>query len=370
MNGHFRKWQYGVVASMLGVGGGLLFLFGVLMPAEAQDLRSLQVWPDRSVGVTSGLLVGSDAHASTQVLSLGASRVSGDEVVYARTYLHFPLDVFPPGTEILRATLYMVVDTSSGDGETTLGVYRALEPWEKEGWSGDPTTWPALLTSPIAATIGRFEIVTPTLPISVTAPITAPTATPEPSPTPTETPTATPTPTETPLSTPPTSPLSTPTSSPTPPPTLTPTPTSTPVPTLGATQEVPVVPLGQVEATWLTWDITALMRAWLAGEVSDDGLALGLVPDPAFAPEGTDGLLVARYLSAADFDTRPHLIAEFEVHPVPPTPTPSTSPLATPTSAPWPVLPPAGNGAGWKVTGLLLVGAACVLLGLMMWKSG
>lgn len=363
MNGRFHKWRYGVVALMLGVAGGLMFLLGVLMPAEAQDFHSLQVWPDRSIGVTSGLLVGSDVHASTQVLSLGASRVSGDGVVYARTYLHFPLDVFPPGTEILHATLYMVVDTSSGEGEATLGVYRALEPWGKEGWSGDPTTWPALLTLPIAVTVARFEIVTPTLPISITAPITAPTATPSPTPTPTVTPVPTPTATETLVPPPPNSPLPTPTLTPTP------TPTPTPVPSLAATNDVPVVPLGQVAATWLTWDITALMRAWLAGEIPDDGLVLGLAPDPTFVPEEADGLLVARYLSAADFDTRPYLIAEFEVHPVPPTPTPSTSPLATPTSSPWPVLPPAGSGAGWKVAGLLLVGAACVLLGLMMWKS-
>jgi hypothetical protein len=329
MDGRFRTRQYDIVALMLGVGGALMFLCGVLLPVQAQGSHSLQVWPDRSIGVTSGLLEGSEAHASTQVLPLGAFRASGDEAVYARTYLHFPLDVFPPGTEILRATLYMVVDSSSGEGEATLGVYRSLEPWEEEDWSGDPTAWPDLLTSPIAATTARFEIMTPTLPV-------------------------TPGPSQALLPTPPTSPR----------------PTVTPAPSLMSTDDVPVVPLGQVAATWLSWDVTVLMRAWLAGEIADDGLVLGLAPDPTIAPEEVGGLLVARYLSAADFDTRPHLIAEFEVHPVPPTPTPPTSPLPTPTSAPWPVLPPAGSSADWTASGLMLVGAVCVLLGLMRRKRG
>ena len=362
MDRRFRTRQHDAVALILGVGGALLFLCGVLLPVEAQDSRSLQVWPDRSIGVTSGLLAGSEVHASTQILSLGTFRTSGDEVVHARTYLHFPLDVFPPGTEIRRATLYMVVDSSSGEGETTLGVYRALEPWETEDWSGDPATWPGLLTSPIAATTARFEIVTPTLPISVTALITAPAATPSPTPMPTATPTVTPTPTEALLPTPPTSPLPTPT--------LAPTPTPTPAPSLASTDDVPVVPLGQVAATWLSWDVTVLVRAWLAGEIADDGLVLGLAPDPTIASEEMGGLLVARYLSATDFDTRPYIIAEFEVHPVPPTPTPPTSPLPTPTSVPWPVLPPAGNSADWRALWLLLIGATCVLLGLMRWKRG
>jgi hypothetical protein len=362
MDGRFRTRQYDIVALMLGVGGALMFLCGVLLPVQAQGSHSLQVWPDRSIGVTSGLLEGSEAHASTQVLPLGAFRASGDEAVYARTYLHFPLDVFPPGTEILRATLYMVVDSSSGEGEATLGVYRSLEPWEEEDWSGDPTAWPDLLTSPIAATTARFEIMTPTLPVSVTAPLTVPTATPSPTatpgvtltPTPGVTLTVTPGPSQALLPTPPTSPL----------------PTVTPAPSLMSTDDVPVVPLGQVAATWLSWDVTVLMRAWLAGEIADDGLVLGLAPDPTIAPEEVGGLLVARYLSAADFDTRPHLIAEFEVHPVPPTPTPPTSPLPTPTSAPWPVLPPAGSSADWTASGLMLVGAVCVLLGLMRRKRG
>ena len=42
------------------------------------------------------------------------------------------------------------------------------------------------------------------------------------------------------------------------------------------------------------------MRAWLAGEVPDDGLALAPAPDPDADPETTASLLVARWLAADD----------------------------------------------------------------------
>jgi len=102
------------------------------------------------------------------------------------------------------------------------------------------------------------------------------------------------------------------------------------------------------------------MRAWLAGEVPDDGLALAPAPDPDADPETTASLLVARWLAADDPGTKPYLIAEFEVHPVTPTPTPV------------PILPPAGNPAGcagWRVVGLLLVGAALLTLGLIVRRT-
>ena len=114
------------------------------------------------------------------------------------------------------------------------------------------------------------------------------------------------------------------------------------------------MPLGQVAGTWLTWDVTALMRAWLAREVSDDGLALAPAPEPNADPETAGNLLVARWLAADAPDTRPYLIADFKVHPVAP----------MPTSTPVPVLPPAGSPVGWEVAGLLLLGVAFLLLGL------
>ena len=395
-----------VVVSLLGLAGVLLCLVGPMPPAGAQDSRLLQVWPDRSIGVTSRLLEGSTAYATTQVLPFGVCRTSEGDVVRARTYLHFPLDAFPPGTEVLRATLYVYVDSSSDAGEATFGVYRVLEPWEEAGWDSDSITWPVLLTLPIAATIARFDVVAPTLPLSTPVPTAPPTfiATPtvtatetsdrngmpassgaldksvfsasrkalasamESTSTPSTSPLPTPTLTPSPTPTSPTSPLSTPTSTSTPGPTPTSTPGPTPTPSTAPSPTpisplppaAPVAVLGQAAETWLTWDITALMRAWLAGEVPDDGLALATAPDPDADPETTASLLVARWLAADDPGTRPYLIAEFEVHPVTPTPTPV------------PILPPAGNPAGcagWRAVGLLLVGAALLTLGLIVRRT-
>ena len=117
---------------------------------------------------------------------------------------------------------------------------------------------------------------------------------------------------------------------------------------------MPVVVLEQVEGTWLEWDVTALMRAWLTGEVDDYGLALASAPSPDADPEVAGNLLLARLLTADDPETRPYLIADIEVHPVTPTPTPA------------PVLPYAGGSAGWSTAGFLLVGAALLALGLIV----
>ena len=110
--------------------------------------------------------------------------------------------------------------------------------------------------------------------------------------------------------------------------------------------------LQQGAGTWLTWDVTALMRAWQAGEATNHGLALAPAPDPDADPETTGDLLVAHWLPADDPSTRPYLIVEFEVHPVTPTPTPV------------PILPPAGGTVGWWGAGLLLVGVVLLALGL------
>jgi hypothetical protein len=115
---------------------------------------------------------------------------------------------------------------------------------------------------------------------------------------------------------------------------------------------VPVVSLGRVAGTWLTWDVTALMRAWLAGEVPDYGLAVAPAPEPDADPETAGDLLVARQFTADDPDTRPYLIVHFEVHPVTPTPVQ--------------VLPRAGSQSGWGTTGLLLIGVALLLAVLLV----
>ncbi|HET91752.1 MAG TPA: DNRLRE domain-containing protein, partial [Chloroflexi bacterium] len=254
----------------------------------------------------------------------------------ARTYLHFPLDVFPPGTEIVRVTLHAYVDGSSNLGETKLGVYRVLESWQEDGWESDPATWPALLTSPIAVTTVRLTVITPTVPVTI------PTSTPVPTPTPTVT--STPTPTvgaSPPATTTPSSPLPTPTQS----------------RPLG-----PAIPLQQTAKMWISWDVTVLVRAWLEGESPDDGLALASAPDPNASPEVAGNLLVARWLEVGDFNTRPYLIAEYILQPVTPTPTQPASPLASPTAVP--VLPPAGSAARDEFWGLVLLGVLLLLVGL------
>ena len=71
------------------------------------------------------MLGDSTAHAATQVLPLGACYTSEGDVVRARTYLHFPLDVFPPGAEILHA----IIAHRSGGRPLTVeaGVLRIAE---------------------------------------------------------------------------------------------------------------------------------------------------------------------------------------------------------------------------------------------------
>ncbi|MCP4543685.1 MAG: hypothetical protein GY832_41760 [Chloroflexi bacterium] len=352
MEKHFQKLPARAVVFLMGLGVTLIclvlipMLIGPMSPAGAQDFQNLQVWPDHSIGVTSGLLGEASTHVSTEVFPLGSYHTPEDNVAYARTYLRFPLDVFPPGTEILHATLYVYVDGSSSEGEANLGVYRTLDLWEDIDtvWSSDPNDWPSLLTSPLAVAPVRIGVITPTSAISAVVP----TSTPSPLPTATLAPTATSTPTTF------GSPLPTPTSMPTP----------TPSPPI-QTFPMSVVPLGQVPGTWITWDVTVLIRAWLEGEISNDGLAIASAPDPNAGAEMIDDLLVVRWLTTADPDTRPHIIAEFEVRPV--TPTPPPSPLATPTSVP--VLPPAGSSVGGWSVGLLFAGIMFLILGLISWKK-
>ena len=230
-----RKLLARAIASLLALAGVSLYLVEPAIPATAQEDRVLQIWPDRSVGVTSGLLQGSTTHAVQQVFPWGVFRTSNGAVVRGRTYLHFPLDVFPPGTEIVRATLHAYVDTGSRAGEAAFGLYRVLDPWGQERWGGDPAVWPALLTLPIAVTTAHFDSTTPAASLPIPAPIDAPLPTPPPTLTPADTPTPT------------TAPASTAT------PTVTPTPTATP--TLAATS-TPTVTLTPPATPTLTVTLT------------------------------------------------------------------------------------------------------------------
>ncbi len=340
------KWTvYGAAA--LGIAGLLLLLLNPATPAGAQDVRVMQVWPIRSVGVSEGLVVDPEADTNgasddvqSRVYPFGGYRRGEGDVVQARTYLHFPLNVFPPGARIKRAILHVYVDSSSSVGAASVGVYRAIEPWRTWDWREDAETWPALLRSPIAMSDVRVDVITPTSAISLPLPLLTPT--PQPTLTPIPTPTG------------PSSPLATPTGEWTATPTLTSTPAPTRTP--AHTVTLPTLSLNYVEGRWVTWDVTVLLIAWLAGEIDNDGVALAHGPalDVGFEREG---LALARWLTANDVHTDPHLIVEFEVLPVTPTPTYPASPIDPP------ILPPAGRAGGWQTAGLLLVGAAMLLLG-------
>ncbi len=315
---------------------------------EQQQEVPHQVWPDRRIGVTTMPLGGTRGSVSTEVLPFGAVRREDGTPVYARTYLHFPLDVFPPGTEIRRAVLYVQVDSSSGSGETEIGVYRVTAPWEGNpaDWNADPDTWPSILSSAIAIQMARFDVVTPTTPLETLVP----TATPLPEETPT--PTVTPFPWLT--ETPPISPLQ--------------TPTGTPPPSSGSGP----ISMARTASTWLMWDITTLMWGWLAGEVPNEGLALASAPDPAIeaiqqAVEAP--LLLARQFSAEDVNTLPFIIVEYEVLPV--TPTLPPSPVDTPGLPSEPILPSAGRPSSREGLGLVMiaVGGLLLLLGRLPWRD-
>ena len=119
-------WRQRVVA------GCLLCLVQPASRIAAQESRTVQIYADRSIGVLSGLLDAPDVEDFSQVFPFGVLRVVDDDIVRAQTHLHFPLNVFPPGTEVRQATLYVYVDGASSLSEASFGAYRILEPWTKE----------------------------------------------------------------------------------------------------------------------------------------------------------------------------------------------------------------------------------------------
>jgi uncharacterized membrane protein len=296
--------------------------------------RVLEVWPDRSVGVISELLEGTTSYASTQVLPFGVVSTSAGELVEARTYLHFPIRVFPLGTQVKRATLYAYVDSASGREGAAFGMYRVLDSWDATGWDGDPANWPTLLPAPIAITEVDFAAEEAMLPVSSVPKLAMLLAQ------------------DSPLSTP-TAPSSVLATS-TPPATSSPGSTSTPKATTQPPASASTLELEPTEGRWLMWDVTALLRAWLAQEVPDHGLALAAVDDSSV--ESTGELILARLFTADDPDTMSHIIADIEIYPVTPTPTPT----------PVPILPIAGDSGSGGGIGVVVIGAALMILGLAL----
>lgn len=265
-------------------------------PSGPIAARVLQVWPDQAVGIASQSLSSVDGSDKLRLYPFGVAR-SGDGAVRARTYLHFPLDVFPPGSDVLSADLYVYVDSGTDDGAATFGVYRVLEGWVDWEWDEDPASWPEVLDSPLAVEELCLEANGVSGGDSSASPL--------------------------------------------------PTPPSQPPADSGLTLE-------PAEGTWLRWDVTALVRAWLAGDVPGDGMALAAGPDPGAGPAEARDLIVARWLTVDDPATRPYLIADVEIYPVTPTPVPT----------PVPILPRAGSGStAWGAVLFLLFGAAALAVG-------
>jgi hypothetical protein len=107
----------------------------------------------------------------------------------------------------------------------------------------------------------------------------------------------------------------------------------------------------------LTWDVTALLRAWLAEDVPNYGLAIAAAPRPGAGPDAAGDLLLARLRTVDDRETVPYLIVQLQVLPVTPTPTPTTVPL----------LPPAGANGGlvaWSAVAVLVAGALLLAAGM------
>ena len=136
------------------------------------------------------------------------------------------------------------------------------------------------------------------------------------------------------------------------------TPPASPLPTPEPWElEGRAVAVKPIAGTWISWDVTALFRAWLADGADNYGLAIAPAPQPGADPEVAGDLLLARWASAEDPETAPYIIVEFQVLPVTP----------TPTATPPPLLPPAGRADPVRLGGLValaLVGLALLGVGV------
>jgi len=339
---------------------GLLLVVVALQPGpepaiSAQEARLWQVWPDRVADAASGRLEFEAEPPDGQPFAFGVARGEEGETVRGRTYMDFELDTFPPGTDVLRAMLYVYVDSASSRDEGRFGAYRVVEPWEEAALGGEPATWVEILSSPVAVTTARFQAAEAQagkpalLSWRFQSPLpTSPVATGTPEPTSTSTPEASATPTVTSTSGP--SPTPTSTAEPT---TAEPTPTPTPTSAITA-----VVSMDEVPGREVVWDVTALVRAWISDEVPNYGVALAPAPEPSSGPGTAGDLMLARWHTADEADTRPYLIVNAVVRPVTPTPTQV------------PILPGSGDeGLGPQRLGFTLAGIALVVWGglLCLW---
>ncbi|NLF00854.1 MAG: hypothetical protein GX601_07740 [Anaerolineales bacterium] len=319
----------------------------------AQDIRVLQVWPDRVLDVLSGHVV-SPTTPLIQPFVFGIYDTSIPDafdggVVYGRTYLHFPMDVFPPGTDIRQATLYVPVDSATSEGLATFGLYRVLENWDERVASTDPDQWPQCLPTPIALTEAsiRFRaraaaLAEPALGQTETISTTQQ-ASPTPNPTRTSTPRPSPTVRSPGLATPTGMPLS----------------TRTPTPIRVGPRATAEITLTEVISTVVTWDATALLRAWFSGDVPNHGLAIGPGPALDSAPALAGNVLAASWPVTDHRRSQPYLVVQIEVRPVTPTPTLIFC------------LPAAGSSAtsgNRSALSALLVGLALVLAGLAAYR--
>jgi hypothetical protein len=298
--------------------------------AGRQDLRVFQIWPDRILDVASGRVV-TPALPSGQTVMFGVTEVDGGGVVQARTYFHFPMSVFPPGTDILQATLHVYADSATSEGKGMFGLYRAVADWTEQDGGADPQDWPALLPAAISLAEASFDSLLPDVQSHIRDPFSGgmrgvgvvdgglsrsrargvmllqpqePTATPPPSPI-----------------RPGTAPIT----------------------------------LSEVAGIWVTWDATALLRAWYREEIPNQGLAVAPGPVADADPQQGGNVLAARWLTAGERRTEPHLVVHVEVRPVTPTPSPIFC------------LPDAGPpvaSAGWPALLPLLAGVVLLLLGL------
>ena len=308
--------------------------------ALAQEARILQIWPLRRAGTISGRLAEASG-VPPEALFFGIASSESGGPMRGRTYMYFPTDVFPPGTEIVEATLYVFVDSGSGSGVASAGVYRVLSTWSTVQPTDGGQDWPSLLSSPVDVTTLDLRATGPTSTPSPVdgSPTAEPTATVWPTPVATQTPSsplATATPSESPL--------------PTPVPTVTPS---------SSEEGDAELMLGTAVGSWVEWDVTALMTAWLNGDVPNYGLAIAAAPRPDAGVDEAGDLIAARWTRVQDSTTRPYIIAQIRVHPVTPTPPAFASPL----------MPPAGHSSavvGWTSAGILLVGMALVAFGLIL----
>jgi hypothetical protein len=262
-------------------------------PAGIPDLRVYQIWPDRVLDVVSGRVVAPEPPPGQTVL-FGVSEADARAIVHARTYFHFPMSGFPPGTDILKATLYVHADSATAEGQGVFGLYRVVAPWTEQSGSANPDDWPPLLAAAISLTEASFEPPASDAQRYGRIPARAGADT-SGGPASSRAPGAMRPQAQAATATAPTSPL------------------------LDGT--VPVT-LSEVAGTWVTWDATALLRAWYREDIPNQGLAISAGPVADAGPEEGGNILAARWLAAGDRQTRPYLVVHVEVRPVTPTPSP------------------------------------------------